>query len=112
MSQVTVPSPPTSPLNFWVTFASVSFAPGPSSVTVSSFQLAISKLPLAVLFNWDTSSSCRTGTSCAARRLGLKVPAAVLRGVPDEVVRPIGRQALREVRRRERAHRRPDVLLY
>src|SRR5467141_1399304 len=50
MSQVTLPSPPRSPLNFWVTLASVSFAPGPSSVIVFSSQPPISTVPLAERF--------------------------------------------------------------
>src|SRR6266481_5374668 len=69
MSQVTLPSPPTSPLNFWVTLASVSFAPGPSSVIVFSSQPAISNVPLAERFISVPPCRRRTRPSCAALSL-------------------------------------------
>src|SRR5438128_9794921 len=110
MAQMTLPSPLSPPLNFCVTFASVSFPPVPNSAMVDSFQSSMWNSPSI------TCWSMRSPPDFLPRRpramsvlLRLEMFASVLGRVPDEVVRPQRREALRVVLGAERAHRGADL---
>src|SRR5437773_4214397 len=110
MHQVTLPSPLRPPLNFCVTFASVSFPPVPNSAMVDSFQSAIWNSPSI------TCWSMRAPPDFLPRRpramsflLCLEMLASVLGRVTHEIVRPQGREAFRVILGSEPAHRGADL---